>query len=250
MTGRERVWAMFEGREPDHLPLMPITMMFAADLAGVKYGQYAANFEVLAEAQTRVAETFGFDYVSAISDPAREAADCGAAIEWFEDQPPAVDESHALLQRPEDLIRLAVPDPLGGGRMHDRVKGVARLKERVGGERIVEGWVEGPVAEAADLADEVTLAIHQLQAVVAGVGHQQLIVADQHHIARAEEETQSAGGILGRRRAAVEEHRGVLLCRRAAGVRGVWADGNLANGDLQHAQRVPVWHGGQAHCRL
>lgn len=61
MTGRERVWAMFEGREPDHLPLMPITMMFAADLAGVKYGQYAANFEVLAEAQTRVAETFGFD---------------------------------------------------------------------------------------------------------------------------------------------------------------------------------------------
>ena len=151
MTGRERVWAMFEGREPDHLPLMPITMMFAADLAGVKYGQYAANFEVLAEAQTRVAETFGFDYVSAISDPAREAADCGAAIEWFEDQPPAVDESHALLQRPEDLIRLAVPDPLGGGRMHDRVKGVARLKERVGGERIVEGWVEGPVAEAADL---------------------------------------------------------------------------------------------------
>ena len=151
MTGRERVWAMFEGREPDHLPLMPITMMFAADLAGVKYGQYAANFEVLAEAQTRVAETFGFDYVSAISDPAREAADCGAAIEWFEDQPPAVDEGHALLQRPEDLIRLAVPDPLGGGRMHDRVKGVARLKERVGGERIVEGWVEGPVAEAADL---------------------------------------------------------------------------------------------------
>ncbi|HOD51449.1 MAG TPA: uroporphyrinogen decarboxylase family protein [Candidatus Hydrogenedentes bacterium] len=151
MTGRERVLAMIEGREVDHLPLMPITMMFAADLMGVKYGKYASNHDVLAEAQSRVAEAFGFDFVSAISDPAREAADCGAAIEWFEDQPPAVDESHALLQRPEDLARLSIPDPLGGGRMHDRVKGVALLKKRVGNERIVEGWVEGPVAEAADL---------------------------------------------------------------------------------------------------
>ena len=40
MTGRERVFAMMEGREVDHLPLMPITMMFAGDLAGVKYGEY------------------------------------------------------------------------------------------------------------------------------------------------------------------------------------------------------------------
>jgi MtaA/CmuA family methyltransferase len=151
MTGRERVFAMMEGREVDHLPLMPITMMFAGDLAGVTYGEYATNHEVLAEAQIKTAEAFGFDYVSVISDPAREAADCGAAIQYFENQPPAVDEVNALLQGPEDLAKLSVPDPLGGGRMHDRVKGIALLKERAGDERIVEGWVEGPVAEAADL---------------------------------------------------------------------------------------------------
>lgn len=151
MTGRERVLAMLEGRDVDHLPLMPITMMFAADLAGVPYGDYARNGELLAEAQLRVAETFGFDYVSAISDPAREAADCGAVIEWFEDQPPAVNERQALLQHPEDLLRLSVPDPLGGGRMHDRVKAISLLRERAGRDRIVEGWVEGPIAEAADL---------------------------------------------------------------------------------------------------
>ena len=52
---------------------------------------------MLAEAQLRTAETFGFDYVSAISDPAREASDLGAAIEWFDDQPPAIVESQALL---------------------------------------------------------------------------------------------------------------------------------------------------------
>ena len=66
---------MIDGRPVDHLPLMPITMMFAADRAGVPYRDYATDHRVLAEAQMRTAEKFGFDYVSAISDPAREAAD-------------------------------------------------------------------------------------------------------------------------------------------------------------------------------
>ena len=71
---------------------MPITMMFAADLAGVQYRDYAADHRVLAEAQVAASPSaFGFDYVSAISDPAREAADLGGAVEWFDDQPPAID---------------------------------------------------------------------------------------------------------------------------------------------------------------
>ncbi|HWR53383.1 MAG TPA: uroporphyrinogen decarboxylase family protein [Bryobacteraceae bacterium] len=151
MTGRERIFAMIDGREPDRLPLMPITMMFAADTAGVKYGEYARDHRVLAEAQMRTAETYGFDYVSVISDPAREAADLGAAVEYFPDQPPALNESRALLSDKERLSGLRVPDPLAGPRMHDRVQGVALLKQRAGNDLLVEGWVEGPCAMGADL---------------------------------------------------------------------------------------------------
>jgi len=151
MTGRERVLALLAGQPVDHLPLMPITMMFAADQAGVKYREYATNGRVMAEAQVRTAERFGFDYVSGISDPAREAADCGATVEYFPDQPPAINEAAALLADKTSLRRLRPPDPLGGGRMHDRVKGVARMGELVGRELIVEGWIEGPCAEGADL---------------------------------------------------------------------------------------------------
>lgn len=151
MNGRERVLAMIEGREVDRTPFMPITMMFAADLIGVRYRDYASDYRVLAEGQLRVAEKFGADHVSCISDPAREPADLGAEIEWFDDQPPANDESRALLRVKTKLACLKPPDPLGGGRMHDRVKAAALLKERVAGEKIVEGWVEGPCAEAADL---------------------------------------------------------------------------------------------------
>jgi len=41
--------------------------------------------------------------------------------------------------------------------MHNGVKAVALLKERVGQDKVVEGWIEGPIAEAADLRGINTL---------------------------------------------------------------------------------------------
>ena len=151
MIGRARVLAMLRGQATDHLPLMPITMMFAADRAGVPYGRYAADGAVLAEAQLRIAEEFGFDHVSAISDPAREVCDLGGAIEWFEDQPPAIRGDAPVLSDKAKLARLTVPDPEAAGRMSDRLRGVRHLAQRAGGSLMVEGWVEGPCAMAADL---------------------------------------------------------------------------------------------------
>ncbi len=142
---------MFDGKATDCLPLMPITMMFAADQAGVPYGRYASDYRVLVEAQLLTAERFDFDYVSCISDPARETADCGGAVHYFDNQPPAIDEVHALLADKRVLARLRVPDPLGGGRMFDRVQAAALFRQRIGGQRLIEGWIEGPCAEAADL---------------------------------------------------------------------------------------------------
>ena len=151
MTGRDRILAMFEGRPVDSLPLMPITMMFAADRIGAPYGKYATDYRVLAEGQIRTAEKFDLDHVSCVSDPACEAADCGATIHFFDDQPPAVDETRSLLADKGVLAGLEAPDPLGGGRMHNRVRAASLLRERVGHDKLVEGWIEGPCAEAADL---------------------------------------------------------------------------------------------------
>ena len=103
---------------------MPITMMFAADLAGVRYRDYARDHRVLADAQIAVAERFDFDYVSAISDPAREASDLGATVEWFDDQPPAIVESRALLDEKSSWTDLRLPDLAAPGRMRDRVEAV------------------------------------------------------------------------------------------------------------------------------
>jgi len=157
LTGYERIKRMTTGQDVDHLPLMPITMMFAADRIGAKYHDYVTDHRVLVEGQLRTAEEFGFDYVSCISDPTREAADCGAALKFFENQPPAIDESNARLADKTALAALEVPDPLGGGRMHDRVQAAALFKQKVKNDKAIEGWIEGPCAEAADLRGINTL---------------------------------------------------------------------------------------------
>ncbi len=151
MTPRERVLAHLNGQPVDRLPFMPITMQFAADLIGARYLDYETDHRVLVEGQIRTAEEFGFDYVNTMSDPGREAADCGAKLEYFDHQPAAIIEETPLLADRISLARLKVPDPLGGGRMHNGIQAVACLREQIGRELLVEGWIEGPCAEAADL---------------------------------------------------------------------------------------------------
>jgi MtaA/CmuA family methyltransferase len=157
MNSRERVLAHVAGRPVDRLPLMPITMQFACDLIGAKYRDYETDHRVLVEGQLRVADQFAFDYVNTMSDPAREAADCGAVVEFSEHSPAAMIEEQALLADKTGLVDLKIPDPLGGGRMHNGVKAVARFKEQLRGDKLIEGWIEGPMAEASDLRGINTL---------------------------------------------------------------------------------------------
>jgi MtaA/CmuA family methyltransferase len=126
-------------------------MMFASDFLGARYLDYATDHGVQAAAQLKLAEHFDLDHVSVISDPCCEAADCGAEVAWFEDAPPALREENSLLREKATLASLRAPDPLRGPRMSNRAQAVKDLAGSVGSSRLVEGWIEGPCAEAADL---------------------------------------------------------------------------------------------------
>jgi MtaA/CmuA family methyltransferase len=136
---------------------MPITMQFACLRTGARYRDYCTDYRVLVEGQLRTAEEFGFDYVNTMSDPAREAADCGARVQYFDDQPVALAEDQALLAEKTSLASLKIPDPLGGGRMLNGIHALALFREKLEGEKLIEGWIEGPCAEAADLRGINTL---------------------------------------------------------------------------------------------
>lgn len=151
MTRKERALAAMRGSDADHLAFMPITMMVAADAAGVPYKRYATEAPLQAEGQFRIAESFGAAHVSAISDPGVEASDLGAWVGYPEDSPPHVDEARAFLEEKGVLSGLRVVEPSSGPRMANRLEALRLLSERGEDDLLVEGWVEGPCAESADL---------------------------------------------------------------------------------------------------
>ncbi len=149
MNSYDRTLAQLRGRPVDHLPVAPLLMVFAADHIGVRYRDYVRDHRLLVRAQLALCEDYGLDLVSCCSDAWREAADCGAALEFPEHQPP-----HAAGRRltaPADLATLTPTDPLGGGRMTDRIAAVQAFAAAVKGRVPILGWIEGPLALAANL---------------------------------------------------------------------------------------------------
>ncbi len=130
---------------------MPITMMFAADILGVKYGQYARDHRIMVDAQIKTAAIFSFDHVSTIGPPPPETADLGAKVQWYEDQPPSMVETESLLEDKSVLARVKAEHRQFGERVENRIRGVELLRQRVGSELFIEGWVSGPCAAAADM---------------------------------------------------------------------------------------------------
>jgi len=149
MTPYERFKARLKGEPVDRVPNFDIMMTFAAHYVGRPLCEYYQDYRVLCEANRVVQEVFDLDIVQAISDPYRETADFGAKIVFPDDDLPIC--TRRLLEDPAAIKDLHRPDPRGGGRMTDRLYAVQRFRREMGGQVPIMGWVEGALAEAADL---------------------------------------------------------------------------------------------------
>lgn len=155
MNSYERVAARLAGQPVDRPPNFDIMMQFAAHHIAQPLARYYRDYRVLCAANFAVQEAFALDILQAISDPYREAADCGLAVEFPDDGLPLW--KGPLLVEPADLARLKPPKPEAGPRMSDRLAAVRRFREQAGGRVPIMGWVEGALAEAADLRGVGTL---------------------------------------------------------------------------------------------
>ena len=154
MTAKERVHASLAGETDEGYAFVPITMLYAANLIGERYVDYETKASVQAAGQLAIAEKFGASIVSVISDPAVEAADLGAHVEFPDNSPAYLVEERSLLANADALANLTKRGPLqpeNGRRMANRLLSVSLLNKQAGQTHAVEGWVEGPCAEAADL---------------------------------------------------------------------------------------------------
>ncbi len=149
LTSYERFKRRLAGEPVDRTPNFNILMTFAAHYIHQPLSRYYQDYKILAEANLAVQEAFDLDILQVISDPYREAADFGLEVEFPDDDLPIAREP--LLADPKDLALLKSPEPESGVRMRDRLEAIRYLRERKGGQVPIMGWVEGALAEAADL---------------------------------------------------------------------------------------------------
>ncbi|MDR3677917.1 MAG: uroporphyrinogen decarboxylase family protein [Acidobacteriota bacterium] len=153
MDSLQRVRNTVFGKPVDHLACQPMLMQFAASHSHMPYIDYTRDGRKMAEAQLRVWRDFDIDVLLTCSDPAREVIDIAGdgSIEWFENQGPAIQESRAALANKARLAEFRLPNLDTAGRMYDRIRAIEMMRREAGQEVSIVGWVEGPLALAAEL---------------------------------------------------------------------------------------------------
>ena len=146
MKSRDRTLAAIEGI-PDKIPFNPFIMHLAAAIDQLDYSNvYCKDASILAEAQIKCANIFGIDHVNVSTDAYREASAWGVEVDFSGHTPVA--KTHLKL---EEFDSVDKPDLNSSSRVQNRVEAVRLLKEKVGEEQCIVGWIEAPFAEVCCL---------------------------------------------------------------------------------------------------
>lgn len=138
------------GKSEGKVLFRPILMQFAAEYIGSNYGQFASDYRVLVEANLRCLDDFNLDLLGLISDPYRETSAFGAGIQYVPNGVPRC--LNLLVHSIDDVVNLKNPDVFKAKRTLDRIKAGEELSKKTQGNVPIIGWIEGPLAEACDLA--------------------------------------------------------------------------------------------------
>lgn len=151
MKTRKQIFdGLVQGILPEKTLFRPILMHFAARFAGTSYAKFASDYKTLVDCNIRAMEYFDADMVGLISDPYRETSAFGAKITFPDEEVPR--RENIIVQSIEDVERLRIPDVYKAERTLDRIKGAELFQKELKGTVPVIGWIEGPLAEACDLA--------------------------------------------------------------------------------------------------
>ena len=149
MNAKERFEARLAGKPVDRIPNLSIVMLFAAQHAGIPYGQFVTDYRALAEAQLKAAEDFGLDILSTMSDPFRETSDFGAQLIYPNDDLPICPAPR--IRDISEFSTLSLWDPCDSVHMLDRIRAVEVFSRSKKQEYPILGWVESPLVELCDL---------------------------------------------------------------------------------------------------
>ena len=152
MTKSEKLDCLIRGEKGNFILFHPILMHFAARFHNKTYSEFVKDYKILVKANLHCLDEFDHDAVSLISDPYRETSAFGAKVSFPKDSVPLCKDPivHSL----DDVKALRNPDIYKTERTLDRIKGAEYYDKLLKGKVPIIGWIEGPLAEACDLAGD------------------------------------------------------------------------------------------------
>lgn len=175
MNGYQRTIDFIHGEQVDRPPFHPILMQWAARYADVPYRDFCLNPEAKATAMLDPVERFGIDWATVMSDPYAEAEAFGLKVDYPANSLPVERGGHlAEIEEVYELEPYRVEDH---PRLLNRVREIEEIRKRAGEEVFVVGWVEGPMAEYADIRGVSDAAMDLIEEPEA-VAHAMKVIVD------------------------------------------------------------------------
>lgn len=150
MTGKERAFAVINGKTPDRTPVFASTLAGAAWMQRVPQRAFHTNADTLADCVVKTSRALRLDgiYVSSDNWIIHEAL--GGEVAFSEDDEPW--GKAALVRHWRDLDRLSLPDPSRAGRMPMLLDAARQVIARAGEDLYVEANIDsGPFQLAMTL---------------------------------------------------------------------------------------------------
>lgn len=142
MTSLERVLTTLGHREPDRVPyFLPLTTHGAREL-GLGIREYFSKPAAVIEGQSRMQAKYGHDCLYPFHYAALETEAWGGETIFYDDGPPNAGEP--ILKRPEDILRLTVPEIAACPGLLRVLETIRGLKARHGDRLPIAGVVMSP----------------------------------------------------------------------------------------------------------
>ncbi len=150
MNGLERTLNFINGSTVDRLPFHPIVMRIVSKITGINYRDYCLDPQLHCDAAFEIAKILNLDWVTVMSDPYAESEAFGMQVDYPDNALPH--EAGLLIANPmTDIDKLKVPNWQEHYRLRGRVEEIANFAKKGKDQYFIVGWVEGAVAEYADL---------------------------------------------------------------------------------------------------
>ncbi|NOY79120.1 MAG: hypothetical protein GXO76_14805 [Calditrichaeota bacterium] len=151
MTSKERVEKLLAGEPIDRVPFEPAIYEHKAFLIGKTPSEVAQSEELLLQSLRKEHEIYGADFLVVGLDVYNvEAEALGCSVRFFENADvPAISEP--ILESPEEVERLKLPNPETDGRMPLFLSAAEKLAGERGEDVVIRGALSGPFSLASEL---------------------------------------------------------------------------------------------------